>query len=94
MMKLWNQFVYRDNILSDSSFGGRCKQFARLYGTRIIELGVRTSFLLHLLNVNQWGLLDQVRCCLHLSLSIILHIYAMIMCSQCIGMYRRMYEYC
>jgi len=68
--KLWNRFVRRHRRLTfaDYIFPQACQRFARDWGPKVLRLGLRNAFLLHMLAMWEWGLItpQQIAGCMML----------------------------
>ncbi|KAI9922093.1 hypothetical protein PsorP6_002599 [Peronosclerospora sorghi] len=57
-MKMWNRHVREFKILADFMVASSCRMFARKHGKWLSEHGLRSNFLLHLLNLWDNSLLN------------------------------------
>lgn len=59
MMKLWMRHVHKYRPIGDVHVPDSCLQFSKLSARLIREEGLRKEFVLHLLNLVQYGLIDE-----------------------------------
>ena len=55
IMRLWNLFIMKNNIISNSQVYGTCERFIEENGADIIRLKLKHNFALHLSNLIDFG---------------------------------------
>mmetsp|Transcript_6046 Transcript_6046/g.20339 ORF Transcript_6046/g.20339 Transcript_6046/m.20339 type:complete len:80 (-) Transcript_6046:81-320(-) len=58
-MKLWNRFVGSRSIYANYQVRDEAELFARRFAASIVQRGLRHTFLLHLINLWDFGLMSR-----------------------------------
>ena len=58
-MKVWNRFIFFHHVYSDGQLPTLCRQFAKECAPQLEQQHLRTAWLLHLLSMWEWSLVDE-----------------------------------
>lgn len=61
IMRLWNLHIMRKNYIADQQIVQACEDFINETTAYLVENNLCKNFLLHLANLNDYGLMDEVK---------------------------------